>query len=103
MPNRRNTTASTWSSKDWLRGDTIRAFFVRATPRAAKPPRTRPGAAPAPQPAAAPVDTTQRELQRIIALAGAIDAQSTYRITNDKDPTGEPGINYLVAKQITVN
>jgi len=101
---------------DWVRGDTIRAYFADAAPvdsagvatgvarlDAAQPPAVpSPVAAPviAGQPVAAATDTTQRVLERIIALGAP--ARAANRMVNDDRPDEPAGISYVTAQRITV-
>lgn len=69
---------------DWLRGDTVRAFFAAA-----------------PDSARAPGDTTDaRVLERIVAVG--TPARSAYRMESESRPDDPPGISYLTAHRITV-
>jgi hypothetical protein len=69
---------------DWLRGDTVRAFF-----------------APAADSLRAPGDTAQaRVLERIVATGSP--ASSAYRMESESRPDDPPGISYLTALRITV-
>ncbi len=93
------------AKKDWLRGDTITGFFADAKPA---PPakgnsrnnRGQQRAAPA---KTATADTTQRVLEKIVAVGAATQASSIYRIADDKKPKATPQVSYLVAKTITVS
>lgn len=69
---------------DWVRGDTVRAFFVDAVPA---PGRVRP-------------DTAGRVVDRIVA-AGA-PASSTYRLRENRNGQSEVSVNYLTARTIDV-
>ncbi len=109
------------ASKDWLRGDTITGYFTDAPPKAkaekngngknvrngksaaAAPPKLagKPvGGAPG---AAAPADSVERVLERIVAQGdGSTPASSMYRIPDDKKPEAAPAISYLLARKIVV-
>jgi lipopolysaccharide export system protein LptA len=71
-------------SRDWLRGDTIRGYFVDV---------------PAQTEDAAP----SSELERLVASAGADPASSLYRMPDERDPSGRPQVNYLLAATITLH
>ncbi len=108
------------ASKDWLRGDTITGFFTDATPKARQEKGGKNGsrngngrnAAPAPKLAGKPVnaagaaspDSTERVLERIVAVGNDANApaSSMYRITDSKKPNGVPAISYLLARRIVV-
>lgn len=72
------------AARDWLRGDTIRGYF-----------------ADAPEPAPGDTAGRQRVLERLVAVGGEQEAQGMHRI-RDEARTGDPAINFLVAKRITV-
>jgi hypothetical protein len=75
--------------KDWLRGDTVRAYFVEA-PDSIKQRRAK-------------TDSTSfdRVLERMIALGAAQPATAIFRMRDEKDATKQVQVNYLVAKKIT--
>lgn len=99
---------------DWVRGDTIRAFFADATPAdsagaatglvaaadtgAALPDSLAPVLAG--HPAATPADTTERVLERIIALGAP--ARAANRMVNEDRPDEPAGLSYITAQRITV-
>jgi hypothetical protein len=68
-------------SKDWVRGDTVQAFFTRDTTSVAR------------------ADTAQ-VLERL--LAKGAPAASTYRLRENKNDSTEISVNYLTAKMINV-
>ena len=92
------------AKKDWLRGDTITGIFADAKPAAQPRGNARNGRGQqraAPNPASA--DTTQRVLEKIVAVgAGSTQASSMYRMADAKKPKATPAVSYLVAKTITV-
>lgn len=109
------------ASKDWLRGDTITGFFTDAPPKATPEKNGRATAGkngkgntaapskPAGKPVgssgagAAPADSVERVLERVVAVGGGGDpASSMYRITDSKKPEATPAISYLLAKKIEV-
>lgn len=101
------------ASRDWLRGDTITGFFADAKPKAGGKGSTASGrngrkgqdSSPkvAGKPSAAPADTAERVLERIVAVGdGSTPASSMYRILDQKKPSGIPAISYLLAKRIVV-
>ena len=69
-------------ANDWMRGDTVRAFFM-ANPAKA----TDPGA-------------SDRIMERL--FASGTPAQSMYRMRDEGNPSLKLSINYLVASQIEV-
>ena len=75
--------------KDWLRGDTVRAYFAEA-PDSIKQRRAK-------------TDSTSfdRVLERMIALGAAQPATAIFRMRDEKDTTKQVQVNYLVAKKIT--
>jgi lipopolysaccharide export system protein LptA len=77
------TTTMGMIANDWMRGDTLRAFFV-PNPNAAR-------------------DTAAADqmLDRILAIGQP--AQSIYRITNEEKPEAKLSISYLNAKRIEVS
>ncbi len=94
------------AKKDWLRGDTITGFFVDGKPsaRPAQGGNGRNGRTAQRGAGNAAADTTQRVLDRIVAVGGPAqqNATSVYRIVDQKKPKGTPAVSYLVAKTITV-
>ena len=109
------------ASKDWLRGDTITGYFTDAPPKAkadtgknghaarngkstaAAPPKLAGKPIGAPATGAAPGDTAERVLERIVAVGDGKDpASSLYRITDAKKPDAAPAISYALAKRIVV-
>jgi hypothetical protein len=103
------------ASKDWLRGDTITGYFTDASPKAkqgkggksnGKSPASAPKLAGKPANAAGTTspDSTERVLERIVAVGSAADspASSMYRVTDSKKPDGVPAVSYLLAKRIVV-
>ena len=101
---------------DWVRGDTIRAFFTDAAPDSAggavgsvatavadsMPEATQPPGVPviAGEPVTEPADTTERVLERIIALGAP--ARAANRMVNEDRPDEPAGISYITAQRITV-
>jgi len=102
---------------DWVRGDTIRAYFadaaaVDSTGAAAgvavldaERPALVPDPVAAPpviagEPVAAAADSTERVLERIIALGAP--ARAANRMVNDDRPDDPAGISYITAQRITV-
>jgi hypothetical protein len=69
-------------ANDWMRGDTVRAFFI-----------TNPEAATNP-------NASDRIMERLLATGAP--AQSMYRMRDEENPTLKLSINYLVASQIEV-
>jgi len=78
-----NAETTSIIANDWMRGDTLRAFFV-PNPNAAR-------------------DTSESAqiLDRILAVGQP--AQSVYRITNAEKPDAKLSISYLNAKRIEVS
>lgn len=94
---------------DWVRGDTVRAFFADAAPRSgvaggaiADTARDAAGAPVALDPAraGAPADSAERVLERIIALGAP--ARAANRMVNEDRPDEPAGISYLTARRIVV-
>jgi hypothetical protein len=75
--------------RDWLRGDTVRAFFVEA-PDSIKARRAQ-------------TDSTgfDRVLERMIALGGAQPATAIFRVREQNDTTKKVQVNYIAARKIT--
>jgi hypothetical protein len=75
--------------RDWLRGDTVRAFFVEA-PDSIKARRAQ-------------TDSTgfDRVLERMIALGGAQPATAIFRLRDQNDTTKKVQVNYIAARKIT--
>lgn len=72
-------------ARDWVRGDTVRAFFVDAPPPATG---TRPDSA------------AERVVERISAVGQP--ASSTYRLRDSKGDTTEVSVNYITARSLDV-
>ncbi len=113
------------ASKDWLKGDTITGFFIDAPAKSARPANgangasgrngrggrnaqpaertARNGARPGQPTGAAPADTIERVLDRVVAVGTEPKpASSMYRIVDDKKPQGTPDISYALAKRIEI-
>jgi hypothetical protein len=75
--------------RDWLRGDTVRAYFVEA-PDSVKARRAK-------------TDSTNfdRVLERMIASGGERPATAIFRVRDEQDPTKQVQVNYLAARKIT--
>jgi hypothetical protein len=75
--------------RDWLRGDTVRAYFTEA-PDSIKERRAK-------------SDSTSfdRVLERMIALGGAQPATAIFRVRDQNDSTKQVQVNYIAAKKIT--
>lgn len=84
---------------DWVRGDTVRAFFM-ADARTPGDTLAPDAAAPDAPPADVPSAAGGRVLERLQA-AGA-PARSMYRLYDEADPEAGPSFNYLVATRIDV-
>jgi hypothetical protein len=69
-------------ANDWMRGDTVRAFFA-PNPEKAKNPQA-----------------SDRIMERLVATGSP--AQSIYRMRDEENPTLRMSINYLVASMIEV-
>lgn len=98
---------------DWVRGDTIRAFFAdavgadsaglaagRVAVADAERPVSPDSLAPVPADGVAPADTTERVLRRIIALGAP--ARAANRMVDEDRPDDPAGISYITAQRITV-
>src|SRR5690606_17180191 len=98
---------------DWVRGDTIRAFFAdavgadsagleagRVAVADAERPVSPDSLAPVPADGVAPADTTERGLRRIIALGAP--ARAANRMVDEDRPDDPAGISYITAQRITV-
>lgn len=79
---------------DWVRGDTIRAWFTDRDSAAAAP-------APGARPRQAVASDSTRVLERI--LANGNPASSTYRMREEKGDTVEISVNYITAKKLDVS
>lgn len=81
-----DATVPTIASRDWMRGDTVIALFAAADT------------------VEVPDSTARRrvEVDRVIAVGVGDRARSTYRVRDEADPEAEPGINYLLARRITI-
>jgi lipopolysaccharide export system protein LptA len=88
---------------DWMRGDTVRAFFGPApTPQAVGPDVAAPDPA-APDPVAVDPETpgsAERVMERL--LASGAPALSVYRMRDEEDPEAKLSVNYLSAERIEV-
>lgn len=82
-------------AKDWVRGDTVQAYFTTDTVRVT--PGARAGDA---APTGAVADTVRQVLERIIAKGSP--ASSTYRLREIVNDTAKISVNYLTAKSIDV-
>lgn len=82
-------------AKDWVRGDTVQAYFTTDTVRATVTPRPAGGTG-----TVAAADTVRQVLERIIAKGSP--ASSTYRLREIVNDTAEISVNYLTAKSIDV-
>ena len=75
--------------RDWLRGDTVRAYFVEA-PDSIKERRAKADSA-----------AFDRVMERMIALGGAQPATAIFRVRDEKDTTKQVQVNYVAARKIT--
>jgi hypothetical protein len=85
--------------RDWLRGDTIRAYFTDA-PAAVPDGGEMTRRTDLEDPAAAP--QSERILERLVAVGVGTPASTIHRIPDGTDPTAPPAIAYMVAREIRV-
>jgi hypothetical protein len=88
-PDSLDTTLPDLIKRDWLRGDTVRAFFVEA-PDSIKARRAQ-------------SDSTgfDRVLERMVAMGGAQPATAIFRVRDQNDTTKKVQVNYIAARKIT--
>jgi hypothetical protein len=80
-----NAAIPTIAARDWMRGDTVIAVFEESD-------ELQPD-----------VESERRaRVDRVIAIGVGDRATSTYRVQDEADPDGEPGINYMLARRITI-
>jgi hypothetical protein len=73
------------AARDWLRGDTVIAVFAEAE-------QVEPDSAMA----------SGMQVDHVIAVGVTERATSTYRVRDQANPDAEPGINYMLARRITI-
>jgi hypothetical protein len=73
------------AARDWLRGDTVIAVFAESAQI---------------DPDSAMASSTQ--VDHVIAVGVTERATSTYRVRDQANPDAEPGINYMLARRITI-
>jgi len=88
-----NANVPAIAARDWMRGDTVIAVFVPAADVAEQAVGADTAGAPPPR---------RAKVDRVIAVGVGDRAKSTYRVRNETDSTAMPGINYLLARRITI-
>jgi hypothetical protein len=73
------------AARDWLRGDTVIAVFVESG-------QIEPDSATG----------SSMQVDHVIAVGVTERATSTYRVRDQANPDAEPGINYMLARRITI-
>jgi len=82
----------TIAARDWMKGDTVIAIFVESPDEVAEAPDVAPDSA-----------ARNVQVERVIAVGIGERATSSYRVKDDENADAESGINYMLARRITIH